>query len=221
VFRRDGRAHRKAIAAFSTIPIAKAKLAPAHVRGTMNPTPDMRYRRAIPRDYPEIVRLNEVNFIGNLAAKERSDGFLSAIFTERQVAAMAEDLGITVALVDGRVVAFLCAFRNDFDHGSPVVAQMLASYGRMWFEGKLLSGYRSYVYGPVCIDRLFRRRGVLRRLYEAQKQDLAGRFDIGVALIARDNVHSLDAHVGGLGMIETGDFDLNGQIFATVAFRLP
>jgi hypothetical protein len=181
---------------------------------------NVQYRRAIPRDYPEIVRLNKANFIVNLAPQDREDGFLSAIFTEQQVSAMAEDLGITVAVVDARVVGFLCAFRNDFDHGSPVVAKMLASYGRMWFEGQLLSSYGSYVYGPVCIERGFRKRGLLRGLYEVQKQDLAGRFEIGVALVSRDNIHSLDAHVAGLGMIEAGDFEVNGKIFATVVFRL-
>jgi hypothetical protein len=42
-----------------------------------------------------------------------------------------------------------------------------------------------------------------------------------VALIARSNPHSMQAHVAGLGMVETGDFEVNGQKFVTVAFRLP
>ena len=61
----------------------------------MNSLRDVQYRRATPRDYPEIVRLNEVNFIANLAPQDREDGFLSAIFTDQQVAAMAGDLGIS------------------------------------------------------------------------------------------------------------------------------
>jgi hypothetical protein len=179
------------------------------------------YRRAIPSDYPEIVRLNEANYVANLTAAEREDGFLSAVFSGQQVAAMAGDLGIMVAVVDSSVAGFLCAFRSEFDHGSPVVARMIASYERMGFEGKSLASYHSYVYGPVCIDRAFRRRGLLRGLYEAQRREMAGQFEIGVALVARDNVHSLDAHVAGLGMIEAGDFEVNGNVFAAVVFRLP
>jgi hypothetical protein len=182
---------------------------------------EVHYRRAIPADHADIVRLNEANFVGNLAPQDRQDGFLSAIFTSDQVAAMAADLGIMVALVDARVVGFLCAFRNDFAHGSTVVAKMLDSYGRMRFEGKSLASYRSYVYGPVCIDRGFRRQGLLRGLFKAQKRELAGVFEIGVALVSRDNIHSLNAHVAGLGMIEAGDFDVGGKVFAAVAFRLP
>jgi predicted GNAT superfamily acetyltransferase len=179
------------------------------------------YRRALAQDYPAIVQLNAANFIANLSEDERADGFLSAVFTLEQTAAMAEDLGTTVAIVDGLLAGFLCAFRNDFDHGSPVVAKMIESYDRFRFDGKVLSSYNSYAYGPVCIDRGFRRKGLLRGLYEAQKQELAGKFEVGVALIARGNRHSLLAHVAGLGMAEVGDFEVNGNIFATVAFRVP
>jgi ribosomal protein S18 acetylase RimI-like enzyme len=152
--------------------------------------PIIEYRRALPQDYLAIVRLNEANFIGNLAEDDRRDGFLSAVFTLEQTAAMAEDLGTTVAIVDGALAGFLCAFRKDFPHGSPVVARMIESYRRMRFEGKPLSRFNSYVYGPVCIDRAFRRRGLLRGLYEAQKKELAGQFEVGVALVSRDNPHS-------------------------------
>ncbi len=179
------------------------------------------FRRAVYQDHSKILRLNAANFVTNLSEEERKDGFLSAVFTAQQVAAMAEDLGIMVAVVESEFAGFLCAFRNEFDHGSPVVAKMIASYPRMWFEGRPLNSYRSYVYGPVCIDGTFRRKGLLRGLYSAQKRDLAGLFEIGVALISRNNPHSFDAHVAGLGMIEAGDFEVKGQCFAAVAFRLP
>ncbi len=178
------------------------------------------YRRAGPADYPAIVELNKANFFANLSEDERRDGFLSAVFTVEQIGAMAEDLGITVALIDGQVVGFLCAFRNDFNHGSPVVAKMIESYDYLSFEGRLLDTYKSYAYGPVCIDRTHRRQGLLRGLFEEQKRELAGRFDVGVALIARTNQHSMDAHVAGLGMTDVGSFEVGGNLFATVAFRV-
>ena len=179
------------------------------------------YRRASGDDYRDILLLNEANFRGNLSDADRGDGFLSAIFTAKQIAAMAEELGIMVATVEDKVAGFLCAFRNDFDHGSPVVATMIASYERMQFEGKPLSAYRSYAYGPVCIDKPYRRKGLFRGLYEAQRRDLTGLFEIGVALVSRDNLHSLHAHVFGLGMTEVGDFEVHGNRYATVVFRLP
>jgi hypothetical protein len=178
------------------------------------------YRRAKPEDYPAILDLQSANFIANLSDAERKQGFLSAQFTPQQTAQIAEDLGIMVAVVDSRVGGFLCAFRKEFDTGSPVIATMLESYDRFSFQGKPLSSLSTYIYGPVCIEREFRGRGLLRGLYEAQKKDLAGQFDIGVAFVSRNNPHSLRAHVHGLGMTEAGDFAVNDNVYVTLGFRL-
>lgn len=179
------------------------------------------FRRARPPDYPAILRLQSENFIANLSEEERKEGFLSAEFSRDQIAKMAEDLGTMLATFNGEVLAFLCAFRNEFNHGSPVIAKMLDSYDLVTFEGKPLSSYSSYIYGPVCIHRDYRRRGALRGIYEAQKQDLAGQFDIGVAFVSRRNPHSLNAHIAGLGMTEVGDFELKGNVYVVLGFRLP
>ncbi|MGH7875214.1 MAG: N-acetyltransferase [Candidatus Binatia bacterium] len=178
------------------------------------------FRRARVVDYPHILRLQSANFIANLTAEERKQGFLSAQFSAAQTAQIAEDLGTMVALVDDQVAGFLCAFRNQFETGSPVIARMLESYDRLLFEGRPLSFFKSYIYGPVCIGREYRQRGLLRGLYEAQKNDLAGRFDLGVAFVARNNPHSLQAHVAGLGMSKVGDFEVADNIYVVLAFPL-
>jgi hypothetical protein len=179
------------------------------------------YRRAQPSDYPAILDLQSANFIANLSEEDRREGFLSAQFSAEQTAQIAQDLGTMLAVTDGRVAGFLCAFRNEFETGSPVIAAMIDSYDRLSFEGRPLSSFRSYIYGPVCIGKEYRKRGLLRGLYEAQKHDLAGRFDIGVAFVARNNPHSLSAHAGGLGMIGAGDFSVNDNVYVALAFRLP
>ena len=179
------------------------------------------YRRAVPADYYAILRLQSANFITNLTEEERKQGFLSAQFTRQQTAEIAEDLGIMIAAIEGGVAGFLCAFRKEFETGSPVIAAMIASYDRLMLDGRTLSSFQSYIYGPVCIAKEHRGRGLLRGLYEAQKRDLAGRFEIGIAFVARNNPHSLAAHVNGLGMVEAGDFTFKENRYATLAFRLP
>jgi predicted GNAT superfamily acetyltransferase len=181
---------------------------------------DASYRRALPGDYAAILDLQSANYIANLSAHEREQGFLSARFTLEQTAQIAEDLGTIVAVIDDQIVGFICAFRNEFETRSPVIAKMLESYDRFIFEARPLSTLNSYIYGPVCMARDFRGRGLLRGLYEAQKKDLAGQFEIGVAFVSRSNPHSLAAHVKGLGMTEVGDFECQGNIYVTLAFRL-
>jgi predicted GNAT superfamily acetyltransferase len=178
------------------------------------------FRRVIPADYAAILKLQAANFIANLSEEERKTGFLSAEFTPEQTAHIAEDLGTMGAFIDGCVAGFLCAFRRDFETGSPVIAEMLESYDGMTFEGRSLNSFNSYIYGPACVAREYRGRGLLRGLYDAQKKDLAGQFEIGVAFVSRSNPHSLDAHVKGLGMTEVGNFECRGNTYVTLAFRL-
>src|SRR5215467_3331546 len=178
------------------------------------------FRRAKEGDYSAILRLQAANYIDNLSAEERKQGFLSAQFSPEQISEMAGDLGITIALVEDNLAGFLCAFRNEFEHGSPVLSKMFESYERVKYLGKPLSSYKSYAYGPVCIGREYRQRGLLRGLYEAQKKELAGQFDIGVAFVSRGNPHSLRAHVSGLAMTEVGDFEAKGNVYVILAFSV-
>jgi predicted GNAT superfamily acetyltransferase len=179
------------------------------------------FRRAVPEDFAAIVRLQSANYIGNLALEDRDQGFLSAEFTPEQISAMAGDLGVMVA-ADSKnsILGYLCAFRYDFNHRSPVVAKMLETFPRAVFDGLPLSAYNTFIYGPVCIDRAQRRRGLLRGLYEALKQEIAGQFDVGVAFVAQTNPHSLQAHVAGLGMTEVGEFEVKGNVYVTLAFKV-
>jgi hypothetical protein len=178
------------------------------------------YRRAGPEDFPAILWLQSANHIANLAEEQRKEGFLSAKFTEAQVAAMAGDLGIMLAIVENNVAGFLCAFRRDFDHGSPVLAKMFECYELVEFQGKPLGRFTNYVYGPVCVARHYRRQGLLRGLSDAQKKDLRGQFEVGVAFVSRSNPHSLQAHVGGLGMTQVGEFTVNDNSYVILAFSV-
>ena len=179
------------------------------------------FRRARPEDFPAILRIQSANQIANLALDEREQGFLSARFTPEQIAAMAGNLGIIVAVESDSVLGFLCGFRCDFHTGSPVIAGMLETFDGVKFDGRPLSAWKTFIYGPVCIDRPFRGRRLLHGLYEAQKRELAGQFDVGVAFVSRSNPHSLRAHVAGLGMAEVGEFEVEGNVYVTLAFRVP
>lgn len=181
----------------------------------------MKFRRAKPKDFSAILKLQSANYVGNLSVEEREEGFLSAEFTPEQVAEMARDLGIIVASDSKSVVGYLCGFRCDFNHGSPVIAKMLEAFDHVPYESKPLSSYKTFIYGPVCIDRSHRRRGLLRGLYQALKKEVAGQFDVGVAFVARNNPHSLRAHVAGLGMVDVGEFKVKDNKYVILAFGVP
>lgn len=179
----------------------------------------VKFRRAEPQDFPAILKIQSDNHIGNLSVEERKEGFLSAEFTPEQVAAMTGDIGIVVASEARAVRGFLCGFRRGFNHRSPVITKMLEAFDRVLFQGKPLASYKTFIYGPVCIDRAHRGRGLLRGLYEALKKE-AREFEVGVAFVSRSNPHSLRAHVAGLRMAEVGEFEVKDNVYVILAFNV-
>ncbi len=181
---------------------------------------DMEFRRATADDYPAIFRLQTANLLANLEPGERDGGFLAAGFTVPQIDQIARDLGIIVAEDRGIVVGCVCSLRPEFEHSPPAMTEMVRRLDQVRFGGRLLCEQRPFVYGPVVIDRAKRGSGGLRGLYQRLLQEMVGSFDVGVALVAEENRHSVDAHVRGLGMTAIGGFECGGRRFLILAFSV-
>lgn len=181
----------------------------------------MEFRRATPEDVPAILAVQVANFIGNLDEAERQDGFLSVEFTRKQLEEMADNVGIIVASDGARLAGYLCASSCEFNRPFPLLASMMQQCDEIDYGGRPLASSRLFIYGPVCIDRSYRGRGLLRGLYETLKKEVAGRYDVGVAFVAGDNPHSLRAHVDGLGMDLVGEFVFSAKRYHLLAFHAP
>src|SRR5262245_7844259 len=176
--------------------------------------------RATRADYARILELQSANFVANPTAEERQGGFLSAEFTLSQVVAISEDLGILAALDGNRIIGYLCAHRPDLAPLPAVVEAMLRTCRTAAFGGRVIAETALFVYGPVCVARSHRGRGVLRRLYCGVLARLAGKFEVGVTLVSDDNPHSLQAHVAGLGMADVARFSHASRAYHLLAFAV-
>ena len=177
-------------------------------------------RRLRASDYPELLSLQEDNLSDNLPQAQRDQGFLSARFSPDQFAAMNDSVGVVVAETDSRIAGYLCGSTIEFNRAFGLLAAMIEQYPFVEFGGRPLDRYASFVYGPVCIHRSFRGKGLLRGLYSALLAQAAGRFEVGVAFVAEDNPHSLAAHVAGLGMTNAGRFQFRERGYRILAFAV-
>ncbi len=180
----------------------------------------MEFRRARPEDFSAILRLQAANLIGNLKPEYRLDGFLSAEFSRQQIAEMASEIALLVASDQAQVFGYLCTYSCNYGKQFPILAAMVQSFDRVLYQGMPLSSYHSFIYGPVCIDRSHRSRGLLRGLYETLLREIAGKYEVGTAFVSKDNPHSLAAHVKGLGMVIAGEFEFRGRIYDILAFSI-
>lgn len=180
----------------------------------------MEFRRATGKDVSAILELQAANLLANLDAKGRQDGFLSAEFTSEQIEEMITDVAVIAASERGSIFGFLCAARCEHATQFPLVAAMIQRFSAVQFQGRPLSAQHAFIYGPVCIDRTQRGQGLLTGLYQTLVKTVEGRFDVGVALIAKENPRSFRAHVRKLGMLPVGEFDFAGHRFDILAFSV-
>ncbi len=178
------------------------------------------YRRALNSDFPQILALQAQNLRWNLDEAQQQQGFLSVEYNAQDLAAINQGLGIFVALDGGRVLAYAMAETAEFASGVPLIAHMASRFDGARFQGQPVSGQRYLIYGPVCIDRAARSRGLLNGLLQTISAAQSAHFDLGIAFIAQSNVHSYHAHVRKNNMTVIDEFEFDGRQFWTVAFRL-
>jgi hypothetical protein len=181
---------------------------------------DIHYRRAANIDFPQILALQVQNLRWNLDEERQQQGFLSVEYAADHLTAINNGLGIYVALEGDRLLAYAMAETKEFAGQVPLIAHMASRFPATAFHDRPVIQLRYFIYGPVCIDRSARGRGLLNGLLQALSSALSAHFDIGVAFIAQSNIHSYHAHVRKNGMAVIDEFEFDGRQFWTVAFAL-
>lgn len=181
--------------------------------------PAIEIRRAAASDYADIAALLSASVFGALEPAERREGFLQGSFTPDIVHWFDRSAGVFVACDGARIIGVLCAC--DLGDGRlPPQAEGLRAHLPEWrLDGNPIPLDRTLCYGPVCIDRRYRGRGLLKRLFAALLESAAPAYDYGVAFVSVENPRSLAAHRDGLGMRQLGEYDAGTRV--ALSFRIP
>jgi hypothetical protein len=172
-------------------------------------------------DLPEILRIQKANLVSNMSEGDRVDGFLSVEFPSQQFVEMNSEIPIVVADLGSSLGGYLCGSSVQYSRQAPILAHMISLFPKTSFKGRSLEHYQPFVYGPVCIDRPLRGRGVIEGLYGELLKQVVGKFDIGILFISQANPRSLRAHTAKLGMEKVADFTFNENGFCLLAFEVP
>ncbi len=178
----------------------------------------MIFRRAVPPDFPDILELQRQNLLQNLEHQDLQEGFLSIEYSLEQLERLNRELGIFVARDNDRLAGYLIAQPMDFALQSPLISSMVRRFPDVHYKKRPLSELKIFIYGPVCIDRDFRGRGVLEGIYAVMLATVKGHYDAGVAFVSRKNPRSLYAHRDKLGMKVVDEFEFSGLKYDTLVF---
>lgn len=159
----------------------------------------------------EIALATSVDIAGILELQEHNlaarGGTLSVALSREWFEKTLAEMPVIVARSDGRVVGFL-------------VSSSLAAFARVPVIEAMLRVYPgddgAYIYGPICVARSERGRGLAAKLFAALQMQLPDRE--GILFIRRDNTASLKAHLK-MGIQEVSEFTHCNVVHAVLAYK--
>lgn len=169
---------------------------------------NIQIRRALDSDLDSACDLVKENYVGNLTDAQKQDGFLSICFTRDELKAMADDGVMIVAVLDSKVVGFLCTQTCQYNREHIPIAKTMID---MLSDG--IDDQRTLVCGPVCVGSLARGQGLFERMYAFLAEQIHGVYDSGITFVSESNPRSIAAHRDKMGMAPAGVFEHGGKTF--------
>ena len=161
--------------------------------------PDCEIRPATSRDIPAILELQERNLRVN-------GGALSVRFSREFFEKAISEMPIVIARNEGQVVGYVVSTPRTAQAHDPIVKAMLDAYA---------GTPGAYNYGPICVAKEFRGRGLALVMFEQLKAQLPGLE--GFTFIRADNESSISFHTK-MGMREVAEFVQGDTKYIVVAY---
>jgi hypothetical protein len=179
----------------------------------------MKLQLADLNDIDGVLALHQKYQIATIAEEDKPDGFVTTAFTREQLTQLIqEERGLFIAKEEETVVAYVMSASWQFWSVWPIFSLMIENLPTLNYAGHQLSPDNSYQYGPVCIDKAFRGSGLLERIFDFSREQMAVRYPVLVTFINRINTRSYAAHTQKLGLEVIAEFEFNNNHYLELAY---
>ena len=154
---------------------------------------------ATPDDIPGMLALQDANLPdkgGSLSVRLTEDWFRDTILEK----------SIVVARCNSKVIGYVMGTALEANAHIAIIQAMLRAYP---------ASPDCYLYGPICVAKSERGKGLARALFEELRSRLPGR--PAMLFVRADNPSSLQAH-RKMGMRELGTFDNEGVRYMALTY---
>jgi L-amino acid N-acyltransferase YncA len=182
----------------------------------MNTVPEIIFQPATtPAHFEQIIQLQQQNLYKSLSPEEQDQqGFVFAEHTVELLQLMAAQISQVVALYNDKVVGYNLAMTAAMETDLPSLEPMFRVFHHTEYKGKLLTGYKFFVGGQVCVDKDFRGQGLLKELYNATATMVDDDYELCITEVAVRNTNSLKVHqkmgfeIAGTHVDDFGDWNV-------------
>lgn len=146
-------------------------------------------------DLTGILELQHRNLASNLTeAEKQSQGFLTVSHT-MDILKKMHAIEPSIIAKDGQsVIGYALAMTTATKVDFPILIPLFDLFSKIEYQDKVISDYNYMVVGQTCIDKNYRGKGVLQKLYAAYVNRFHLKYDFAITEIATKNLRSRHAH---------------------------
>ena len=179
----------------------------------------MEYKIAQIKDIEKVLELHSKYQIDSIKQEDKKDGFITTAFTKEQMIDLITlEQGLFIAVENEKVVAYVMSASWKFWSRWPMFAFMMEDLPNLEYLGQKLTVQNSYQYGPVCVDKEYRGSGVLEKIFDFARENMAKRFPILVTFINKINPRSYEAHTKKLKLEVIKEFSYNNNNYYELVY---
>jgi hypothetical protein len=170
-------------------------------------------------DVEDILELHYKYQVDSIKQEDKKDGFVTTAFTKEQLSDLIQkEQGIFIARDEKEVFAYVMSASWQFWSAWPMFVYMMEDLPNLKFNNMDITVDNSYQYGPVCVDKSLRGKGMLEDLFEFARIEMAKKYPILVTFINKINPRSYEAHTRKLGLEVIQEFSYNNNNYHELVY---
>lgn len=149
------------------------------------------YKRASQKDeLKQILQLQRDNLPAVISEEiQRTEGFVTVHHDFKILNQMNEVCPHIIAINNEKIVGYALCMHPKFSDEIEVLKPMFTEIKKV-----LNTNEKYIVMGQICVDKIFRRQGIFRKLYSYMLQEIQPKFESIITEVDAENTRSLEAH---------------------------
>jgi hypothetical protein len=171
-------------------------------------------------DISSVLALQNLYLVANLSDEEKKDGFVTTPFSVAQLTFVINNQGLFIAKDNNNLVAYIFAESWAFFSQYPIFEYMITLLPNIHFLNYHFTTENSFQYGPICIHKSYRGKGLINLLFEFMRIHVSKKYPLSLTFINKINIPSIIAHTKKLKWVVVGDFQFNNNEYFILAYDM-
>lgn len=171
-------------------------------------------------DIEGVLALQKLYLVTNLTEEEKKSGFVTTPFSFEQLTYVIQNEELFIAKDNNIIIAYIFAGGWNFFSQYPIFEYMISLFPELKFLDFEINSTDSFQYGPVCIDKKYRGKGLINLLFEFMRIRVVKKYPLSLTFINKTNIPSYKAHTEKLKWTVIGEFKFNQNSYYILAYDM-